>query len=93
MRIKELEKLFKVLGNKRRLQIVRLLLKKDELTVSDIASDIRLSFKATSKHLLQLFQVDILEKEQRSKNIYYKIADSLNQVIKNVISHIYHSSE
>lgn len=93
MRIKELEKLFKVLGNKRRLQIVRLLLKNNELTVSDIASDIRLSFKATSKHLLQLFQVDILEKGQRSKNVYYKIADSLNQVIKNVISHIHHSSE
>lgn len=93
MRIKELEKLFKVLGNKRRLQIVRLLLKKDELTVSDIASDIRLSFKATSKHLLQLFQVDILEKGQRSKNVYYKITDSLNQVIKSVISHIHHSSE
>ena len=93
MRAKELEKIFRVLGNKRRLQIVKLLLKKDGDSVSDIASDIKLSLKATSKHLLQLFHVDILKKEQQSKNVYYQISNSSNRVIKNIISHIHHSSE
>ncbi|OGY64431.1 MAG: hypothetical protein A3I89_03295 [Candidatus Harrisonbacteria bacterium RIFCSPLOWO2_02_FULL_41_11] len=93
MHIKELEKLFKTLGNKRRLRIIKLLLNDGEITVSDVASIIKLSLKATSKHLLNLFNAEIVEKEQRSKNVYYKIPKHLNQPIKDLISHIHHSHE
>lgn len=93
MRIKELEKLFKVLGNKRRLRIVKLLLKTEEISVSDIASEIGLSFRATSRHLLQLFHIDILRKEQRVTKVFYKISNSLSPTAKNIINHIHHSAE
>lgn len=93
MRVKELEKLFKSLGNRRRLQIVKLLLKNNSLTVSDIAGEIKLSIRSTSKHLLHLLNVDVLEKEQRSKNVYYKISKSIDQLISGLIIHIHHSHE
>ncbi len=93
MRAKELEKLYKVLGNRRRMRIVRLLLKKGKMTVSDIADDINLSFRATSRHLIQLFHVDVLRKEQLNKNVFYEISGSLDQIIKSLISHIHHSGE
>ena len=93
MKLQELEKLFKALGNKRRLKITKSLLERGELSVSDIASEIKLSFKAVSKHLLKLFNVELLEKEQRSKNVFYKVPKDLNSLIKVLISHIHHSSE
>ena len=91
MRIKELEKLFKSLGNKRRLQIITLLLSGDKLTVSDIAGKIKLSVRSTSKHLLHLLNVELLEKEQHSKNVYYKVSNSTDQLIKDLITHVHHS--
>ena len=93
MKIKELEKLFKSLGNRRRLKIIKLLLKNEELAVSDIARELKLSLKATSKHLLNLLNSDILEKEQKWKNVYYAVPDSHEFLLKTVINHIHHSNE
>lgn len=93
MKIKELEKLFKSLGNRRRLKIIKFLLRDDELTVSDIAKELNLSFKATSKHLLNLLNSDVLKREQRSKNVYYSIPESSESLLKTLIDYIHHSSE
>jgi len=93
MRIKELEKLFKSLGNRRRLKIIKLLLIDNELTVSDIAKELKISIKAASKHLLNLFNSEVLEREQKWKSAYYKVADNHESLLKNLINHIYHSSE
>ena len=93
MRTKELEKLFRALGNKRRLRIIKLFFKDGEISVSDVASAIKLSLKATSRHLLNLFNAEVIEREQRSKNVYYKIPNHLNQPIKDLINHIHHSNE
>lgn len=43
------------------------------MTVTEIAQSIKLSFRATSKHLGILSSVDILEKEQRGLQIFYSI--------------------
>jgi len=61
---KELEKVLKALANKRRLAILKFIKKSNRASVGEIAGAIKLSFKATSKHLLILSNVDILEKEQ-----------------------------
>lgn len=75
--MKELEKILKALANKRRLAIVKFLKSRREASVGEIAKTIKLSFKATSKHLGILFAVDIIEKEQRSLQIFYSLAGSL----------------
>lgn len=91
--IKNLEKVFKGLANRRRLAIIRFLSQKKEATVGDIAECIHLSFKATSKHLAILRQIDIVDSRQQSLNVYYRLSNSLPSVVKNVFKHISNSCE
>ncbi|MBP6857577.1 MAG: winged helix-turn-helix transcriptional regulator [Candidatus Pacebacteria bacterium] len=82
MKEKEMERLLKALANKRRLEIVKYLKNKKEATVTDIASGIKLSFKATSKHLGLLYNADIVEKEQRSLQMHYHLHSNLHPIVK-----------
>jgi DNA-binding transcriptional ArsR family regulator len=84
--MKELEKNFKALANRRRLAILKYLKLNDEATVAEIAENIDLSFKATSKHLGILLAIDIVENEQRSLQVFYSIAKPLHPVIKHLLS-------
>lgn len=73
MDVNKWERLYKALANKRRLGIIKSLSKHRELTVTEIAELIRLSFKATSKHLNILKARDLVQNEQRSKQVYYRL--------------------
>ncbi|MFA6397774.1 MAG: metalloregulator ArsR/SmtB family transcription factor [Candidatus Paceibacterota bacterium] len=84
--MKQYEKSLKALANGRRLDIVKFLKEKKEASVGDIAEHIKLSFKATSRHLSVLAGADIVEKEQRSLSCFYSLAPKLSQVVKAVIS-------
>lgn len=70
----KLEKILKALANRRRLAILRYLKDGRQASVGDISAKIDLSFKATSKHLNILFGADILERDQKGLQMYYKIA-------------------
>ena len=72
------ERIFKALANRRRIAIVRFLKGHKEASVGDIAHEIKLSFRATSKHLTILTSVAILEREQRSLNMFYRISGSIS---------------
>ena len=84
--MKELERALKALASKRRLAILRFLKKEKEASVGDIAAEIRLSFKATSKHLGILAAADIVEKEQRSLLMFYRLAENQKPATRSVIS-------
>ncbi len=75
----KLERTLKALANRRRLAIIGYLKKEREASVGDIAGAIKLSFKATSKHLGLLAAVDILNKDQRSSQMYYRLAHPVAQ--------------
>jgi DNA-binding transcriptional ArsR family regulator len=81
-KIREIEKILKLLANKRRLIILKYLHKVKEAKVGDIADELRISFKATSKHLALLFSADILEREQRSLQMWYKLSPNQNNIVK-----------
>jgi len=85
MKEKEKERTLKALANKRRLAIIELLRKGDEKSVGEIADNIKLSFRATSKHLSVLMNADILEKEQRSLQIFYSINKEAPDMIKQLL--------
>ena len=80
------ERVFKALANRRRLTIVRHLKKRREASVGDIAEAIRLSFKATSKHLGILVGANILEREQRSLQMFYSIAADIPSSTRSIVS-------
>ena len=86
MKEKEIERILKALANRRRLAIVRYLRRTREATVGDIADEIKLSFKATSKHLSILFSADIVERDQRSREMYYRLSSDQDPLAK-YISH------
>lgn len=81
-RMKEIERQLKALANRRRLAIIQHLKKNKEAPVTDIAAAIRLSFKATSKHLGVLAAADIVEKEQRSLRMWYKLFPMRHYIAK-----------
>jgi DNA-binding transcriptional ArsR family regulator len=71
--MRNLERTLKALANRRRLAIVAYLKKEREAPVGEIAGEIELSFKATSKHLRVLAAADIVEHDQRSLQMYYRL--------------------
>jgi len=86
MTTKELERIFKVFGNRRRIAIVLYLQRRKEATVGDVAEHISLSFKATSKHLIILANAGVVESEQRSLQMFYKISKDLPREVRTIFS-------
>lgn len=80
------EHVLKALANRRRLAILRLLKKRKELPVGEIADSIDLSFKATSKHLSVLTKAGLVEWEQRSLNYFYRLKSDLPHFVRPVIA-------
>lgn len=84
--MKETERTLKALANRRRLAIVKYLKGRREASVGDIAGAIKLSFKATSKHLGLLAAADITEREQRGALMFYRLAEPQPKYAKPIIS-------
>ncbi|MDO8729203.1 MAG: metalloregulator ArsR/SmtB family transcription factor [bacterium] len=85
MKEKEKERILKALANRRRLAIIDLLHKEREQSVGEIANSIKLSFRATSKHLSVLMNADILEKEQRSLQMFYSLNKNAPNTIRQLL--------
>ena len=83
---KILERDFKALANRRRLAILRLLKRQKCAAVGEIAGDIKLSFKATSKHLNILCVAGLVDKEQQSLGVQYFLKDGLREPLRTVIN-------
>ena len=85
MKEKELERMFKALGNRRRLLILSFLKKKKRANVGEISEVIKLSFKSTSRHLGVLASAEILDKEQNSLYVNYSLSDTESDVLKKIL--------
>ncbi|MDE2173532.1 MAG: winged helix-turn-helix transcriptional regulator [Patescibacteria group bacterium] len=83
---KDFERVMKALANRRRLAILRFLKTEKEASVGDIAEEIKLSFKATSKHLSVLSAAGIVDREQRSLQMFYHLSSELSLPARSVIS-------
>ncbi len=81
-----IEWIVKALANRRRLAIVQLLAQQRGLTVEQIALHLRLSIKATSKHLVKLSRANILEREQISLFAYYRLRAPLHPIASVVLA-------
>ena len=88
---KDFERIMKALANRRRLAILRFLKngnekKENKASVGDIAEEIRLSFKATSKHLGILSAAGVVDREQRSLQMFYRLSSDIPAPARLVIS-------
>ncbi|MEK7093489.1 MAG: metalloregulator ArsR/SmtB family transcription factor [Patescibacteria group bacterium] len=82
--MKDLERILKALANKRRLAILKYL-KGGRASVSDIAKTIKLSFKATSKHLTILTGAGVLEKEQEGLVMWHSLSSKKNPLVSKTL--------
>jgi DNA-binding transcriptional ArsR family regulator len=86
MNEKELEKILKALANRRRVAILKYLKRVGRASVGDISEVIKLSFKATSKHLMILSNADIVDKEQVSLSMFYFLPKTNHPIVSKVLS-------
>lgn len=84
--MQKLEKILKALANRRRLAILKYLKKRKEASVGEIAGIIKLSLKATSKHLIVLSAADLVEREQRSLLMFYRLSAKQPPAARLIIS-------
>ena len=57
--------------------MLRFIRAKREVSVGDIAEEIRISIKAASKHLRVLYIANFVEREQQGVQVVYRIADDI----------------
>ncbi|MGC9048792.1 MAG: ArsR/SmtB family transcription factor [Patescibacteria group bacterium] len=68
-------KILKALANEKRIEILQLLAKSSVLSVSDIAEDIHLHFKSTSKHLQKLVEAGLLEQKRDGLYVVHNLKE------------------
>jgi len=86
MNYKNLEKIYKALANHRRLAIIHYLNKGEKTNVSEIAEEIKLSLKSTSRHLQILKNIGLIEYEQKGLEKFYYLPEKKNIFIKQFLS-------
>lgn len=84
--LKNIEKILKALANTRRLEIVRFLNKEKEAPVGQIAEAVGISFRATSRHLGVLRNAGILDKEQKSLEVWYKLEAHPHSIVSHTLN-------
>jgi len=85
MSIHRWEIIFKTLANVNRLKIIRLLEDGQKLNVSDISEKIKISFSATSRHLIILQRVGVLEDEGTAGHVFYSLNPNLPNDLKRAL--------
>ena len=83
--MKDLERNLKALANGRRLAIVRYLRRVKKASVTDIAGEIKLSFKSTSRHLSVLANAGIVTKEQVGLEMIHSLSEQRHQIASEVL--------
>ena len=86
IRTKEIEKVLKALANHRRLEILKVLKVRKDITVGEIANIIRLSFRSTSRHLAILSAAGIVDRKQISLEVYYTISTGMSSLANKIIA-------
>ncbi|MBI2623490.1 MAG: winged helix-turn-helix transcriptional regulator [Candidatus Liptonbacteria bacterium] len=84
--MREFEKTLKAVANRRRLAILKYLKSNDAASVGEIAREIGLSLRSTSRHLAVLSACDIVERDQRGLQVFYCLACKLHTTVRQVIS-------
>lgn len=74
--LKKADIIIRALNHKLRLQIIRLLHEKDELTVTEIYVKLRLEQSVASQHLAILRRAGIVQTRRDGKFIFYSVSSS-----------------
>lgn len=79
-------RIFKALANYNRMKIVGMLSLGSEMTVTEISEKISISIKSTSKNLIMLQNLDVLESRGKDNHVWYSLNKNLPKDIKRALS-------
>ena len=77
--------IFKALGNINRIKIIQMLSGGKSMNVTEIADEIKVSIKSTSRHLAILRNLDLLESEGRDGHVFYSLSKPVPADFKQAI--------
>lgn len=77
--------LYRGLGNPNRLRILKLLNKTDKLSVSELAEELGISLKNTSRNLAILNNLDLVKFQGRKDRVYYSLNKDTTKNVKTVL--------
>lgn len=83
--MRKLEKYLKAVANQRRLAILKYLKKNKEASVTELADDLAMSLKATSKHVGILSAVDIIKGSQKGPYMVYVLSKEQEPVVQSIL--------
>ena len=78
--------IFRALANINRLKIIKLLSDGRKMNVSDIAGDLKISFKATSNHLAILRNLDVLDAQGVDGHVFYSVNSQMPKDFQKTIN-------
>lgn len=85
--MKRWTQIFKALANLKRLEIIKLLSEGPiERNVGEIAREIHVTFRGTSRHLLILHALGILDYQGRNGHVYYSLNRKLPRDLRKALS-------
>ena len=79
---KQLERYFKGAANHRRLDILRLIAKRQGLTLEEIAEVLNCNFKTISEHTRRLVQAGLLNKKYQGRSVIHSLSPYGKMFIK-----------
>ena len=71
---KQLERYFKGVANHRRIEILRLILKAEGITVDGICQKLNANFKTISEHIRRLVQAGLVNKKYRGRQVEHYLS-------------------
>lgn len=83
--MKFLSKLLKVAANEKRLHILKVLMEKRTMEISDVALALNVPYKTAARNLKILERFDFLESYFQNGNVYYTLRDNNNLYFNTVI--------
>ena len=79
---KKLERIVKGFSNHRRIQIMDLLEKNPELSVSEIAAAVKTNMKTASEHIRRLTLSGLIMKRHQAQNVRHKLTSRGSLILK-----------
>lgn len=86
MNTKRWVRVFKGFSNENRIGIVKFLSDKKSKTVTDISEHLGISLKATSRHLVILEGLEVLESKGSQGHVFYSINSSMPADVRHAVN-------
>jgi len=79
---RELERIVKGFANHRRIEILMLLKKEPELSVDEIAGQLKINFKTASEHVRRLAIAGLVLKRSEGNHVRHKLSVRAESILK-----------